>query len=211
VSSTVADAHGSATALGARPDRVQHELAAARLARRIARLYRAKANAMTNVDLPPGLQLDAATAEFIAGVTSMSIATRDAQLQPAIGKPLGCLVSGDRRRVTVLIDSRRSARVVADVAAGSPLAVVFSLPATHRTVQIKSERGALAAATPTQQVRARMHCDAIIEHLVALGYGEAALRAMFGYDPADLLALRFAPTAVFAQTPGPRAGERIGG
>ena len=166
---------------------------------------------MTTADLPTGVQLDAATAEFVAGVTSMSIATRNAQLQPAVGKALGCLVSGDRRRLTVLIDSQRSARVVADIAAGSPLAVVFSLPATHRTVQIKGERGTLAAATPTQQVRSRMHCDAIVEHLVALGYAEAALHAMFSYEPEAVLALFFAPTAVFAQTPGPRAGERIAG
>ena len=166
---------------------------------------------MTTAELPTGVRLDAATAEFIAGVTSMSIATRDAQLQPAVAKALGCLVSGDRRQVTVMIDGHRSARIVADIAAGSPLAVVFSLPATHRTVQIKSGRGELSAATPTQQVRARMHRDAIVEHLVALGYAEPALRAMFDYDPDALLALRFAPTAVFAQTPGPRAGERIAG
>jgi hypothetical protein len=166
---------------------------------------------MTTADLPTGVQLDAATAEFITGITSTSIATRDAQLLPAVGKALACTVSADRRWVTVMLDSQRSARVVADIAAGSPLAVVFSLPATHRTVQIKGEGGSLAAATPTQQVRTRMHFDAIIEHLLALGYAEAALRAMFSYEPDALLALRFAPTAVFAQTPGPRAGERIAG
>lgn len=166
---------------------------------------------MTTADMPNGVQLDAATAEFITGVTSVSIATRDAQLLPSVGKALGCTVSADRRWLTLAIDAQRSAQVVADIAAGSPIAVVFSLPATHRTVQVKGERGTLSAATPTQQVRARLHFDAIIEHLVDLGYGEAALRALFSYEPEALLALRFAPTAVFAQTPGPRAGERIAG
>jgi hypothetical protein len=33
----------------------------------------------------------------------------------------------------------------------------------------------------------------------------------FGFSPEALLAVHFAPTAVFAQTPGPRAGERIAG
>jgi hypothetical protein len=78
-------------------------------------------------------------------------------------------------------------------------------------VQIKGARAAASAATPTQRVRARMHVDAIIEHLLPLGYAEAALRAFFSHDPEALLAVRFAPTAVFAQTPGPRAGERIAG
>jgi len=166
---------------------------------------------MTTADLPAGVQLDAATAEFITGVTSMSIATRDAQLLPAVGKALGCTVGADRRWLTVMIDGQRSARVAADIAAGSPVAIVFSLPATHRTVQVKGATAAVAPATATQRVRARIHFDAIIEHLVPLGYAEAALRAMFSYEPDALLALRFAPTAVFAQTPGPRAGERIAG
>jgi hypothetical protein len=166
---------------------------------------------MRTADRPTGVQLDEATAEFITGVTSMSIATRDARLLSAVGKAFGCTVSADRRALAVMIDAGQSARIAADIAAGSPVAVVFSLPATHRTVQIKGMQAGLAPATPTQQVRARMHVDAIVEHLVPLGYDETALRMFFSFDPDALLAVRFAPTAVFAQTPGPRAGERIAG
>ena len=166
---------------------------------------------MTTAVPPPGVQLDAATAEFVTGVTSMSIATRNAQLLPAVGKALGCIVGADRGWLTVLIDGEQSAQITADISAGSPVAVVFSLPATHRTVQIKGAQATLSPASPTQQVRARLHVDAIVEHLVPLGYDEAALRMFFGFDPESLLAVRFAPTAVFAQTPGPRAGERIAG
>jgi hypothetical protein len=162
---------------------------------------------------PPAspVQLDPATAGFITGVTSMSIATRDAQLLPSVGKALGCTVGADRRSLTVFIDGEQSGGVAADIADGSPVAVVFSLPATHRTVQIKGGQATVAPATASQRVRARMHVDAIIEHLVPLGYAEAALRVHFSHDPTLLLAVRFAPSAVFAQTPGPRAGERIAG
>lgn len=83
----------------------------------------------------------------------MSIATRDAQRMPAVSQAVGCLVSGDRRRVTVLIDAAQSAGVAADIAAGSPVAVVFSLPATHCTVQIKGE-GASAAGQAAPGCRA---------------------------------------------------------
>lgn len=166
---------------------------------------------MTSADAPPGVQLDAETAEFIAGVNSMSIASRNARLLPAVGKALGCIVGGDRRVLTVLIDGEQSAQIAADIAAGSPVAVVFSLPATHRTVQIKGLQATVLPASPTQHVRARLHIDAIVEHLVPLGYDETALRMFFSFDPDRLLAVRFAPTAVFAQTPGPRAGERIAG
>jgi hypothetical protein len=158
-----------------------------------------------------GVQLDVDTAKFIAGVTSMSIATRDAQLMPSVGKALGCIVDTDRRRLTTFIDGRQSAQVAADIAAGSPVAVVFSLPATHRTVQIKGAGATTAPATTSQRVSVGVQVDAIIEHLVALGYSGPVLRAFFGYTPEALLAVRFAPVAVFAQTPGPRAGERIAG
>jgi hypothetical protein len=170
-----------------------------------------QAVAMTAATLPSPVQLDPDTAAFVTGVTTMSIATRDANLLPAVGKALGCAMGADRRELTVFIAGEQSAAVATDIAAGSPVAVVFSLPATHRTVQVKGARASIAPATASQKVRTRMHVDAIIEHLVPLGYAEAALRVYFSYDPETLLAVRFAPTAVFAQTPGPRAGERIAG
>ncbi len=166
---------------------------------------------MTGSDAPAGVQLDEATAEFVTGTTSMSVATRSADLVPSLAKAVGCTVSADRRWMTVFVDREQATQIAADIAAGSPIAVVFSLPATHRTVQVKGAAVAAAPATATQQVRAAMHVDAIVEHLVQLGYREGALRSFFGFDPDRLLALRFAPTAVFAQTPGPRAGERIAG
>lgn len=145
---------------------------------------------MTTAGMPTGVRLDAATAEFITGVTSMSIATRDARLLPAVGKARGCTVSADRHWLTVMIDGEQSARIAADLAAGSPVAVVFSLPATHRTVQIKGTRAATTPATPTQRVRARMHVEAIIEHLAPLGYAEAARRVFLSHDPETLLVSR---------------------
>lgn len=158
-----------------------------------------------------GVQLDQDIAEFVAGVTSISIATRDARLLPSVGKALGCLVSADRRQLSVFIDGEQSAQVAADIAAGSPVAVVFSLPATHRTVQIKGADAAIAPATTMQRASVSQQVDAIVEHLVGLGYSEPVLRAFFGCSPGALLAVSFVPVAVFAQTPGPRAGERICG
>jgi Pyridoxamine 5'-phosphate oxidase len=167
---------------------------------------------MTDADtVNDGVQLDPATAEFIAGTTSIAVATRDAQFMPAVGKALGCSVGADRCTVTVFVDREQSARVAADLAAGSSIAVVFSYPATHQTVQIKGARAAVAPASAAQRVRARTQIDAIVEHLAVLGYDEQGLRMFFNFTPAALLAVTFAPTAVFAQTPGPRAGERIAG
>lgn len=158
-----------------------------------------------------GVQLDSDIADFIAGVTSISIAARNAQLLPSAGKAVGCQVSADRRRLTVFIEGEKSPQLVADIAAGSPVAVVFSKPATHRTVQIKGDSASIAVASTAQRVSVGLQVDAIVEHLAALGYAEPVLRAVFGAASPTLLAVQFAPVAVFAQTPGPRAGEKIAG
>jgi len=90
-----ADAHRFATLpaaalLGAWPH--SGALAGAGAVRRIGRLSRTKVVAMPAAPPTSPVQLDPATAEFITGVTSMSIASRDAQLLPAAGIALGVVV-----------------------------------------------------------------------------------------------------------------------
>jgi hypothetical protein len=43
-----------------------------------------------------------------------------------------------------------------------------------------------------------------------LGYPESFVRALFAPGPGEIVAVRFRPVSAFAQTPGPRAGARLG-
>ena len=61
----------------------------------------------------------------------------------------GCRVSRDRRRVTVLFDRTRSDHVLDDFVANGRIAVVFSQPSTHQTIQLKG-----ADATPVRTTAA---------------------------------------------------------
>jgi hypothetical protein len=156
------------------------------------------------------LILDERIASFITGPdVSMAVASRDAQLMPSLFKVCGCRVNGERTRVTLYVDQNYAAGVVRDLRAGGPVAAVFSVPATHRTLQLKGERADVAAVTPADREYVRAHFESIVAHIAALGYPEDALRCYFHYAPEQLVAVSFAPQAAFEQTPGPGAGNRL--
>jgi hypothetical protein len=126
--------------------------------------------------------LDADHAAFIQGGVSVVVASRDAARVPRVCRAIGCRVSDDRRRVTVYLSAFQGAPLLAAIRSEGVIAVAFNLPSTHRAYQLK---GSDARVVPLE-------------------------RALLWYDPAELTGVAFTPAAAFTQTPGPRAGERIG-
>lgn len=163
-------------------------------------------------DQPAPPLLDEATAAFIAGPTaSLAIASRDARNRPSLVKAVACRVSADRRRVTLYLDQQLGQGVVQAVREGFPVAAVFSEPATHRTLQLKAERGEVGTVSPAEREQARQHFIGIVEHISALDYPEDGVRCYFHYTPEQLVAVSFTPTEAYEQTPGPRAGAPLRG
>jgi len=75
--------------------------------------------------------LDAAQAAFLGGPVAINVASHDAARVPSIARAFGCRVSDDRREVVVFLSQPRSRRILDDLAAGAPIAAVFSRPATR--------------------------------------------------------------------------------
>ena len=90
------------------------------------------------------------------------------------------------------------------------LAVVFSQPSTHRTIQLKSTDAAMVPIGPGDTERVAEHAELVIDDLKRLGHGEPVLRAAFSHTLEDIAAIAFTPSAAFTQTPGPGAGARLG-
>jgi hypothetical protein len=155
-------------------------------------------------------RLDAEHAAFIQGGVSVIVATRDASLAPEAVRACGCRVSRDRRRVTVLLDPVRVERLLADVAANGMVAVVFSQPSTHRTIQLKGSDAASGTVGRRDRVLLAAQRGAWIEDLRRIGYPRDFAEALWGPLPRALAAISFTPTAAFQQTPGPSAGQPIG-
>jgi hypothetical protein len=158
----------------------------------------------------PSLPLiDPSVASFIQSGVSITVAARGDRLVPSITKAVGCHVDAAGREVSVLLFADAGEPVCRDVARNGLVAVCFSRPSTNRTVQIKGSNATSALATPQDVAHARRCLDLLIDDLTPLGFDRRMLEAFFWGDPADLMAIRFAPDAAFAQTPGPGAGAAL--
>lgn len=161
---------------------------------------------------PPvqSLPLDLEHAAFIQGGVSVVVSARNDALVADVVRACGCRVSRDRRRVTVLVEHVRSGSVLEDVGANGRVAVVFSQPSTHRTLQLKGVDATVTRGTAADLRISRRHLAAWVADMQRLGYDADFARAVRG-EGTDLAAINFSVAAAFEQTPGPAAGRRLGG
>lgn len=159
----------------------------------------------------PALRIDPDHAAFIQGGVSVVVSTRNADLVPDVARGCGCRVSHDRRRVTVLVETARGGSVLEDIAANGMIAVVFSRPSTHRTIQLKGTDARVVRATSADRATAERHLQAWADDMRSIGYAPEFSRAVHGVAGPGLTAITFTPSAAFEQTPGPAAGQRLAG
>lgn len=153
--------------------------------------------------LPPGL------VAMIARGVSCIAASRDAQLRPTVMRAVGSDVTADGRSVTVFLARRQSRQLVQDVAANGHIAVVFSEPATHRTVQVKATRALLRNADEADRPVLARYLASMEHELDRIRIGPPLTRAMLAHRLEDLVAVTFEPEQAFDQTPGPKAGAAL--
>ena len=149
-------------------------------------------------------------AAFIQGGVSVVVCGRDAALVPDVARGCGCRVSRDRRRVTVLIDPGRATELLDNIRANGIIAVVFSQPSTHRTIQLKGTHAKITGVSSADRRLAERHLQAWVAELVSIGYRADFAAAVRGHAETGLTAIAFTPSAAFEQTPGPKAGQRLG-
>lgn len=153
--------------------------------------------------------IDTAHAAFLQRGVGMSIAACNGDSIPTIVRASGCRVSDDRRRVTVFVSAIQAAPVIACIRANGNIAVVFSEPSTHRTVQLKGKDASIGELQDGDLQRIADYRTAFVAQLKPLGYDETLIRTLFAYPSTDIVTLTFTPSEAFSQTPGPRAGEPL--
>lgn len=154
--------------------------------------------------------LDAEHAGFIlAPGISMTAASRAAGNRPELGRVHGCRVAPDRSRVTVLLPGDQYPALIDALRQSRAIAVVFSQPSTHRTIQLKGVDAAIEPLAGGDAALAPRWLEGFTAELAALGYDQTLVRAFVWCDPAALVAAAFTPCAAFQQTPGPRAGTPL--
>ena len=153
--------------------------------------------------------LDADHAAFIQSGVSINAASSGAGNVPAVSRALGCRLSPDRKRVTVFLAASRSAALLEAIAASGRIAVVFSQPTTHRTIQLKGSDAARASVEDGDRELIERCEEGFGADLAAAGYGEGIAHLVLGTDFSDVVAVSFSPSAAFNQTPGPGAGSPL--
>lgn len=140
---------------------------------------------------------------------SVIVASRDAAQRPSLMRGVGSAISACGTQVTVYLRRSQSRQLLQDIAAGGGVAVVFSEPPTHRTLQLKAGAATVRAAGADDVPLLQRYLASMQHELAQVGYGPAFAAAMLSAPLEDVVALQFTPQAAFDQTPGPRAGAPL--
>ena len=137
----------------------------------------------------------------------IALATMAFDGRPVVGKCVGFVATNDALRVTL----RKSAneKLIGAVQLGSPVAVTFSRPTTHGSIQFKARSARIDEPDRDDFLAAQRQRERFSAELVASAYPPEFSDLYTAYAPHDLLVLEFEPEEVFDQSPGPAAGARL--
>ena len=142
---------------------------------------------------------------FCQSGTSVVIASCDTDGHPVVGRGLAVRMDGTGQ-VRVMLRQSSNTALFQAVRDGGGLAVTFTRPSTHRSIQLKAACAHIGARTAADEEVARAQTASLVADLVVCGYDEALCRTYCAFEPQDLAALEFVAGRVFEQTPGPGAG-----
>lgn len=143
------------------------------------------------------------------GGVSINLASCDSDKLPTLVRGIGCRVTADGALVTIFVPHFKSEQVRRDLPDNGNVAVTFSQPSTHRTIQVKGDGAAVRPLAEEEQALIDAYRLAFVQELQPLGFPPPAIRALLACPPQQLLALSFKPRAAFDQTPGPDAGQPL--
>lgn len=153
--------------------------------------------------------LDDAVLALMGRRVSIIVASRDREHRPHLMRAIGWRLSADRRRISVLMTARTSVPVIDDVRDNGAIAVVFSEPTTHHSVQLKGRAAVVEPTIPGDDELLETYAERLTEELGQLGFAPAFVRALLDRSESEVVAVTFTPTHAFEQTPGPRAGRPL--
>ena len=158
---------------------------------------------------PPTAVLDAEHVRFVEGAVSIIVASRNAANVPELVRAQGCRVSRDRHRVQLFVQTAQAQALFDDLRRNGRIAVVFTSPSTHRSLQLKGGDAVIARARPAGAARVAAYRAAMVAELGGISISEALARALLAGDDDTLSVVAFTPAAAFVQTPGPDAGRPL--
>ncbi|MEJ7930114.1 pyridoxamine 5'-phosphate oxidase family protein [Ramlibacter sp. AN1015] len=156
---------------------------------------------------------DAAQAQWMQGPLSILVGTCGPMRRPHVARAVGCCVGRDGASLAVLLQASTAEGTLDDLRTDGRIAVVFSDPFDHRSLQVKGggvhiePAGAGGAELAQLWIRsfARRLAGGVPAHWTPQAMADTFLTRV----PGDLVSVRFVPDTIFDQTPGPAAGAAL--
>ena len=126
-----------------------------------------------------------------------------------MARGLGCIVSDDRRKVKILFHPEQAAELLEDVRSQGVIAVVFSEPPTHITLQLKGSDARIVETPPGAEQLRDSHVEDFANIVMPMGFSPALIRGAICGTPVMPSAVEFTLDSVYEQTPGAKAGARL--
>jgi hypothetical protein len=92
---------------------------------------------------------------------------------------------------------------------GGPIAVTFSAPISHRTLQLKAGASQIEQLGPEDWISLGAQMDAFAGVLRAIGFPPPFVQSFCDNRSASICVLSLVPQAAYEQTPGPGAGREL--
>ncbi len=140
---------------------------------------------------------------------SIYASSSDPTQAPILTRALGCNPSQDHRRITLYLSLSRSTALLDCLRAQREIAVVFTRPSTHESIQLKGGGAVIGTIDAADRVRINAYLESFIEDLASIDYSPAFARAIIEPLHDDIVSATFTPTAAFIATPGANAGQRL--
>jgi hypothetical protein len=151
--------------------------------------------------------VDAQLAGFLQEGLGIHIGTRTRQLQPNGARVIAVQVESGGGHLVAYVPQVAAGRVVPDLQATGPAAIVFARPIDDRACQIKGVFAGVRPASADEEPFVRAQWEKFLVNLERIGIPREALA---GWSVWPAVAIRIRVTALFDQTPGPGAGAPIG-
>jgi hypothetical protein len=157
---------------------------------------------------PETVHIDGPFAAFLESGVSICMASQGPDRLPNLVRALGCQVE-DGGRIRLFMSRLQGPDLLADLRANGHIAVVFSMPSTAQSVQLKGTDAVVEPFRPGDASRVDAYREAFIREVVPLGYAEELLRTFLSLDPRDMACVSFTPAEAYHQSPGPNAGDPL--
>lgn len=144
--------------------------------------------------------------DFFEGGVSLLVGTCDTDKKPESTRAVGALVGADRTRLTIFLNHANAERTIANLAANPRVAVCFTRPIDHRTVQAKGRALAVRPALDSERPRLERYLSSFVEALYLVGVTRA-VAGRLAHWPST--AVEIEVDSLFQQTPGPGAGAKL--